>query len=166
MSKNNLYDSAAIEKLKELAEGIDFAMLATNLKSHPLHAIPMSTKKVDEQGLIWFLSGQDSTHNQNIARDPKVQLFYAQPNSMQFLNVFGEATITKDKSVLKQLYGKSDDAWFKGIDDPNLTAISVRPIEAFYWDPKNNRLVTLAKMAISALTGSEPDMMDQGKLKV
>ena len=32
MSKKDIYSDKAIEKLKELAESIDFAMLATHLK--------------------------------------------------------------------------------------------------------------------------------------
>ncbi|WP_391575340.1 pyridoxamine 5'-phosphate oxidase family protein [Aureliella helgolandensis] len=44
-------------KLKELAESIDFAMLCTDLEATPFHAIPMSTRRVDDQGHIWFLSG-------------------------------------------------------------------------------------------------------------
>lgn len=49
---NNLYDKEAISKVKEMAEPIDFTMMATNLSQQPIHAIPMSTKKVDDNGFI------------------------------------------------------------------------------------------------------------------
>ncbi len=163
----NLTDTDAIEKLRELAEAIDFAMLATALTSVPIHMVPMSTKKVDEQGRIWFLSGRDSTHNKNIQQSSGVHLIYANTGSMQFLNVYGEAEISPDKQILNELYGKADDAWFKGVDDPNLTAICVTPKNAFHWDPKNNKLVTLLKMGFAAVTGQKPqNLMEQGELKV
>lgn len=166
MSTENLFNKEASKKLEDLTTSIDFAMLATDLKNTPIDAIPMSTKKVDEAGNIWFLSGADSDHNANIQKDPEAQLFYAKPSDMEFLSVYGLATITKEKAILEDLYGKSDDAWFDGIDDPNLTAIKFAPKTAQYWDAKSNKFVSLLKLAYSAVTGEETDLGETGSLKV
>ena len=165
MSKDNLYNDDAKKKIKEMAEDMDFAMLATNLKQLPLHMVPMSTKKVDDQGNILFLSDRSSTHNKNIIKDSNVHLIYVDKGSMQFLNVYGTATITRDQNMIDELYGKSDDAWFDGKNDPNVSVISIKPTESYYWDPKHNKLVSLVKMGVGAITGNQPDMMDVGKLK-
>ena len=166
MTTKNLQSSEAVSKIKEMAEAIDFTMLCTNLSTKPFHAIPMSTKRVDEDGAIWFLSGRESTHNENILEDSKVELLYSHPGSMRFLIVYGDATIHEDRKVLRELYGKTDDAWFKGVEDPNLTAIKVVPIDSHYWDAKSNRLVSMAKMGIAALTGNQPDLAEHGELKL
>lgn len=166
MTTKDLRNNDAVEKIKSLAESIDFAMLCTDLASKPFHAIPMSTKKVDENGAVWFLSGADSNHNANILRDANVELLYAHPGSMRFLSIYGNATIQRDKKILSSLYGSTDDAWFDGVDDPNLTAIKITPIHAYYWDTKTNKLITLLKMGVGAVTGKEPDLMDEGELKV
>ncbi len=166
MSKENLYNDKARTKIKEMVEDIDFTMMATNLKETPLHMVPMSTKKVDSQGAIWFLSNKNSTHNHNIMKSANLHLIYVDKGDMQFLNVYGVATITNDKEIIDELYGKADDTWFQGKDDPNITAISVKPLEAYYWDPKNGKLVTLVKMGVGAVTGDEPDIMDQGAIKL
>jgi general stress protein 26 len=166
MTTKNLQSDKAASKIKELAEGIDFTMLCTDLDAKQFHAIPMSTKRVDEDGAIWFLSGRDSTHNENIQNDSKVQLLYSDPGSMRFLIVYGEATIHDERRILEELYGTSDNAWFKGIDDPNLSAIKVDPLDAHYWDTKNNRLITLAKIGIAAITGGQPDLAEHGDLKL
>ena len=166
MSKKDIYSDKAIEKLKELAESIDFAMLATDLKNQPIHMVPMSTKKVDEQGNIWFLSGKDSEHNQHILKDPKIHLIYANPKGFEFLNVYGVATIVTDKAILEDLYGSGDDMWFEGVDDPNLTAIKIDTEEAFYWDNKNSKIGSLLKMGVGAITGNEPDLSEYGELKL
>ena len=164
MTTKNLQSGSAVTKMKELAEGIDFAMLCTDLTSKPFHAIPMSTKRVDEDGTIWFLSGKDSTHNANIHDDSNVELLYSDPRSMRFLNVYGNATIHDDRHILASLYGTTDDAWFKGVDDPNLSAIKIVAIDAHYWDTKNNRLVSMIKMGIAAITGEQPDLAEHGDL--
>lgn len=166
MSTKNLNDKEAQKKIKKLAEDIDFVMMATALGTKPLSVIPMSTKKVDDAGYIWFLSNKNSDHNKDIARDKNIQLLYSHPGSMEFLSVYGEAEIVLDKNILKDLYGKSDDNWFDGVDDPNLTAIKVNPADAYYWDTKSNKIVTLFKMGVGAITGNQPDIGEKGKLNV
>ncbi len=166
MTVKNLQSNDAITKLKSLAESIDFTMLCTNLTAKPFHAIPMSTKRVDDDGAIWFLSGRDSQHNENIAYDSSVELLYSHPGTMQFLSIFGRATIHRDKPTIKSLYESSDDAWFNGLDDPNISAIKVVPVQAHYWDTKSNRLIALIKMGVAALTGEKADVSVTGNLRV
>jgi general stress protein 26 len=166
MSKENLFSHEAIEKMKKMAMSIDFTMFTTALNEKPLHIVPMSTRKVDETGAIWFLSNQDSQHNQNIIKDPQMHLIYADPGAMQFLTVYGEAQIITDKTITKELYKSSDDAWFEGENDPKITAIKVIPSSVFYWDPKSNSFISLIKSAVAGMTGKEPDLMDQGELKM
>ncbi len=166
MSTQDLHAKDASAKIKQLAESIDFAMLCTDLTAQPFHAIPMSTKRVDDDGAIWFLSGRDSTHNANILRNLAVQLLYSDPSSMRFLIVFGQALVLDDKSILKSLYQRTDDAWFSGLDDPNLTAIKITPHSAHYWDVKGNRMAALWKMGVTAVTGIKADIAEHGSLKV
>ncbi|MBA2628985.1 MAG: pyridoxamine 5'-phosphate oxidase family protein [Rickettsiaceae bacterium] len=166
MSTKNLYNTEAKEKIKKMAESIDFAMMATDLKSEPFHAIPMSTKEVDEDGNIWFLSNKNSTHNHNIEKEDRTHLIYADKGNFEFLSIYGQAQITTDRSRIKELYGSGDDAWFEGVDDPNITAIKVEPKEAWYWDTKNGKVVSLLKMLGGAITGNKPDLGEEGKLKI
>ena len=166
MSVKNLYSTEAKKKIKALAEDIDYTMFATNISNKPFHVIPMSTKKVDENGAIWFLSGKDSDHNTNIKKDNDVQLIYSKPGKMSFLVIQGTAHVTTNKEILEELYGKSDDMWFTGIDDPNLTAIEVRPVDAHYWEPKHNMFVSLFKMGVGAVTGEQPDISEHGDIKL
>lgn len=166
MSIKNLLSIEAKQKIKELAESIDFNLMATDLQNIPLHAIPMSTKKVDEDGCIWFLSGKDSTHNSNIIKDKKVHLFYAKSGAFEFMNIFGHAYIVEDRDIIKDLYQKSDDNWFKGKDDPNLSAIKVEPKDARYWDTKDGMFISLLKMGVGVITGKKADLGEEGKLKI
>jgi general stress protein 26 len=164
MPAHNLAGPPAHRKIKELAEAIDFGMLCTDLSIQPFHAVPMSTKRVDEDGAIWFLSGGDSTHNANIARDGVSQLIYANPKAMQFLIIYGQSSIHTERTLLESLYSKTDDAWFRGVDDPNLTALKIVPLAAHYWDVKGNTLVALLQMGVAAMTGAKADVARHGNL--
>lgn len=164
MSIDNLTSGEALKKMTKMVNDIDYAMLLTDLNSQPISAVPMSTKKVDKQGNIWFLSGLNSDHNTNIVTSPEVQLLYSDISDMEFISIYGRATIVADQTVLKELYEKTDDAWFTGEDDPNLTAIKVVPQEAYYWDNKHNKYVSLFKMGIAAITGDKVDIGEKGRL--
>lgn len=166
MSTDNLNSGEALEKMTSMVKNINYAMLLTDLKSQPISAVPMSTKKVDDQGNIWFLSGLNSDHNTNIVKSPDVQLLYSDVADMEFISIYGRASIIADPSKLKELYEKIDDAWFTGEDDPNLTAIKIVPEEAYYWDNKHNKYISLFKMGLAAITGKKADISEKGRLNL
>lgn len=166
MSTENLNKEKSREKLRDMVDDIKVAMMVTGLEKKPINAIPMSTKKVDDKGNIWFLSMGSSEHNKNLQLNPDVHLLYSDPDDMEFMNLYGRAEITKDRSILKDLYNPRTDSWFDGAEDPNLTAIKVTPAEAYYWDTKSNKYVTLLKMGVGAVTGSDQDLSEKGKLNL
>lgn len=138
MSTQNLEDKKALTRMTNLIESIKTGMLVTCLDDRPLNVVPMTTKKIDEEGNIWFLSRLDSNQNCNIVQEPEVQLIYSAPATKEFISIYGMAAVSVDPGKLKELYHESDDAWFTGLDDPNLTAIKVTPKESYYWDEKHN----------------------------
>lgn len=166
MSTENHNKPEAKKKMKSLAEDIKIAMMVTSFEQKPLDAIPMTTKKVDEAGNIWFLSLRSSEHNQNIKRTGAIQLLYSKPSDMEFLSVYGTGEIVTEKDVLEDLYEKTTDSWFDGVNDPQLTAIKFTPSEAYYWDTKGNKYVTLLKMGAAAITGNDQDIGKKGKLEL
>jgi general stress protein 26 len=112
-------------------------------------------QKVCDQGNFGFLSGSDSDKNTEIEQDPRVQLFFLNTGKYEFLSVFGEATITRDRKKIDELWTDIAKAWFKdGKDDPRVTVIKVTPKEGYYWDTKNGKLVSMLKIAASAVTGN------------
>ena len=166
MNEENLYSQAAIKKIEEIANDVDFCMLATNLTVQPISAVPMSTKKVDGLGNIWFLSNKNSDHNADIVKDDNTQLLYSGSSDMQFLSVYGSAEIVYDKKIIKELYSSADNAWFDGEEDPNITAIKFSPKQAAYWSNADTKVVSLFKLAKAAVTGDKVAMGTSGKLKV
>lgn len=166
MSTEKLNKEESKKKLRQLVEDIKIAMMITGFNRKPVSAIPMTSKKVDKEGNIWFLSLRNSDHNNDLLKNNDVQLLYSEPSDMEYLSVYGEAEITTNREILKDLYNKADDNYFEGLDDPNLTAIKVRPQEAYYWDTKTNKYVTLLKMGVGAVTGNEQDIGEKGRLNL
>ena len=167
MITENLTNKEAIKKMAELVQDIKIAFLLTNLKKQPINAVPMTTKKVDENGNILFLSRLNSEHNINIAKGPEVQLLYSHPSDLEFLSIFGHASIIYDKKILKELYTSADDVWFNDADDTNLTAIKIVPQEAYFWDSNDNTFNKLFKKGLAAVKGEKPEITEKkGKLNL
>ena len=163
----NLTGQEAIDKMRRLIEAENICMFTTRLLQLPLDTRPMSTSAVDESGHIWFISRVDSAKNTDIQQDKRVQLFYANRNSSEFLSVYGEAYISKDRNKIGELWSSVDKAWFeKGKDDPEITLICVKPLDAYYWDTRHNRLISLIKIASAVLTGKTADDAMEGKLEL
>ncbi len=155
----NLFSDEAVEKLKELAtKDSGTCMFVTALDKRPQAARPMATQDVDAEGNIWFLSAKNSDKNIDIAADNKVQLFYANNSSYEYLSVYGEAETVFDKLLIEKYWTSMAKAWFpQGKDDPNISLIKVKPLDAYYWDTKSNKLVSLIKIAVAAVSGHKND---------
>jgi general stress protein 26 len=163
----NLSAYAAIEKLKLLIEHNAICMFATRLEESPIQTRPMSVAQVDDEGQLWFLSGKSSTKNHDITIDPNVQLFFANVSDQEYLTVYGTAVEVDDKIKIKEIWKPIAKAWFEeGVDDADVSAIKVSPQDAFYWDTKSGRMVSLIKILASAITGKTMEEGVQGKLRI
>lgn len=166
-NEQNLKGSEAIDKLGRLIKGSSTGMFATRLTSVPFHVCPMQVQQVDDEGVLWFFSGADSTHNAHIVTDPRVQVIFTNTSDYEFLTVYGRAEILTDRSKIEELWDPTVKAWFPGgQDDPNLRLIRVIPEDAHYWDTKNGKVITLIKMIAAAASNREPDAGVQGDLRV
>lgn len=173
MSKNqmdsfeNLSDQEARVKLKEIAEDCRMCMFVTNLSSVPAASRPMSIQEVDDEGAIWFISSSDSDKNKEIASDNRVQLYFQNNGSAEYLSIYGEASVFTDKATKDKYWTEFANAWFTGKDDPKVTIIKIRPIDCYYWDTKSGKFIAFMKRSLAALTGADVDDDGiEGKLKL
>jgi general stress protein 26 len=163
----NFYHEGAVEKFKELVKHNSICLFTTGLTEVPLQTRPMGVQKVCDQGNFWFLSPRDSSKNQEIAIDPRVQLFFSNTSDAEFLTVYGTASIVYDREKIEELWTPIAKAWFEdGKNDPNVSVIKVAPEDAYYWDTKNGKMVSLIKILASAITGETLKEGVKGTLKV
>ena len=150
----HLVNHEAIEKFKEIVKHEPTCLFTTKLGQVPLNTRPMGVQKVCDQGNFWFLSASDSEKNREIAEDNRVQLFFLNTGKYEFLSLYGKASVTRDRTKIDELWSPIAKAWFEeGKEDPRVTVIKVTPEEGYYWDTKDGKLVSLLKIAASAISG-------------
>jgi general stress protein 26 len=163
----NLSRQESVKKIREIVEAATTGLFTTNLSEAPLSTRPMAIQRVDDDGTLWFFSEKDSNKNEHIEQDNRVQIFYCNQGSSEYLSLYGTATILEDTALAKELWKAIDKTWFnEGPEDPNLSIIKVEPLDAYYWDTKNGKVVSMLKIAIGAISGKELDGGIEGKLSI
>lgn len=164
----DLQGTEAGKKIKELAGKTNSCFFCTSITpGQPINTRPMAVQKMDEEGNLWFLSANDSHKNEEIVKDNRVQLLFQGSAHSDFLSLYGVATISTDKELIKELWEPILKTWFTGgIDDPRITAIKVETTEGYYWDNKHGDAMAFVKMAAGAIMGKTMDDSIEGKLTV
>ncbi len=164
----DLKGNDAGKKIKEMAEKAASCFFCTKITTgHPLHTRPMSPQKIDEDGNFWFFSADDSYKNADLQLDNKVHLLFQGSAHSDFLSVYGQATISRDKALIEELWSPLLKTWFtQGVNDTRITIIKIETLEAYYWDNKHGDAIAFIKMAAGAMLGKTIDDSIEGKLKI
>lgn len=163
----DLSNKQAVEKIKELVDKANSCFFCTTPIGESIGTRPMSVQRIDDSGVLWFLSPNDSYKNQDIAADAKVKLYFRGSAHSDFLYLEGTAAITEDKAKIKELWEPLLKTWFtEGQDDPRISVIGITPTNGYYWDTKHGNAVAFLKIIAGALSGKTLDDSIEGNLKV
>lgn len=163
----NLSAEKGIAKLKEIAEDVRVCLFCTELTQLPINSRPMGISEVDVHGNLWFVSSRSSNKNFEIEKDNRVQLFFSKASDNHFLSVYGTAEIYTDQQKIEALWQPLAKAFFEeGKTDPDVTVICVKPEEAYYWESKDGKFISLLKIGVAALTGIQADGSREGNIHV
>jgi general stress protein 26 len=155
-------DARDQDRVWELMTTIGFAMLVTR-DGDKLRARPMSAVIERDQNAIYFLTDARRHKDDEIARDPNVNLSFADAGSQKYVSLTGVATISNDRAKIRELFSIPAKAWWDSAEDPNIRVLKVSPDDAEYWDSPGT-VVSYVKMAAAAMTGSRPDLGDNRKV--
>jgi general stress protein 26 len=142
------------QKVYEMLERFESAMLVTRTTTGLLEARPMRMADVEPSGPLWFLSSRASRKVDEIVQDPRVLLVY-QDASGQYLSIAGTARVVDEPLRTRRLWKASYKVWFPGgPDDPEIVLLSVEPEIAEFWDVSGvNRVRYLFEAAKAYVTG-------------
>lgn len=155
-----------LQKLRELVKDIDFCMLTTFDESGDLHSRPMSSNgDIDQNGDIWFFTNASSHKVSEIAKLPKVNVSFADPDNQRYISVSGTAQLVRDRAMIDELWRPEFKMWFpEGKDDPEIALLRVNLEKAEYWDSPSSTIGYALSFVSSLVTGKEPDLGENKKV--
>lgn len=152
----------AIGKLNGLIKDVGIAMLTT-IDGDVLRSRPMQTQQFDFDGDLWFFTSSATHKAEEIQRENRVNVSYAEPETNTYVSVSGRASIVNDKEKIEELWKPIYEAWFPdGLDDPNLCLLKVSVEQAEYWEASSNAFVQLVGFIRAFVTGQRANGGDHG----
>src|SRR4051795_11277551 len=149
MTNDNARD---VERAWELMKKIGFAMLVTR-DGEKLRARPMSAYLERESNAIYFLTDVRRHKDEEIARNPGINLSFANASDQKYVSVTGTAVVSNDRAKIKQLFSTPAKAWWDSADNPNIRVLKITPDDAEFWDSPGT-VVTYVMMAAALATGA------------
>jgi general stress protein 26 len=161
MTNDNARDA---ERAWELMKKIGFAMLVTR-DGDKLRARPMSAHLERENNAIYFLTDARRHKDDEIARNPGINLSFADASAQKYVSLTGTAVVSNDRAKIKELFSTPAKAWWDSAEDPNIRVLKITPDDAEYWDSPGT-VVSYVKMAAAAVTGTRPDLGENRKVSM
>ena len=160
---NYTKDNKGLQKMRELLTIPKIVMMATHLDKTPFSVCPMTLQKMDEQGDLWFLSGRDTEHFQDIERDNKVQLIYTDEANHTYISIFGNATHIVDEQQKHELWSTQGGDTNNGA---HLVLLNVNMESAYYWESSTNRLVSFFDEDSAKVENKESQRGNKGHINL
>jgi general stress protein 26 len=153
-----------VDRVWELMKKIGFAMLVTR-DGDKLRARPMSAYLQREENTIYFLSDARRHKDEEIARNPSVNLSFADASNQKYVSLTGNAVVSNDRAKIRELFSTPAKAWWDSAEDPNIRVLKITPDDAEFWDSPGT-VISYVKMAAAAVSGTRPDLGDNRKVSM
>lgn len=126
-------DAEKRNKLYDVMESFDTAMLVTRTVAGALRSRPLSITRKRDDARLFFATAFDTGKVAEVEQDPHVNI--AMQSRTKYASVSGLARLSRDRALVDELWSEAWKVWFPGgKDDPTLVIVIVEPEEAAYWD--------------------------------
>jgi general stress protein 26 len=150
-----------IVKVAELMREIRVALLTTVDREGHFHTRPVQTLQVERGEVVWFFTGWSSPKVDELLRDRRVSLGYADPGRHVYLAVSGLASLLRDPKKARELWTAEQRAYYPdGPDDKRLALLRVQVEHAEYWMAPG-RMGYLIAAAKATLTGNPAEVIGE-----
>ena len=158
-------DEDARSKVLALIKDFRVAMMASIASDGTWHARPMAAAAVESDGEVWFFTDLHSPKVEEIGRDPRVLLTFADESGQTYVSLSGDAEVVRDTAKAKELWSEAARVWFPaGAEDPALGLVRVTVETAEYWDSPSSTMVLAYGYVKAITTGRRPDPGDTAKV--
>lgn len=156
--------TATEDKLKDLLNDFDSAMLVTRTNDGQLRSRPMMLADVDADGSLWFVTGDNSGKMDEIELDDHVNV--ALQTKRKFVSISGQAKTIVDRRKVDEIWNEAWKVWFPGgKTDPHLQLLKVEGEMGEYWDNSGSSGVKyLIEAGKAYLKGTRPNVEGDPKI--
>jgi len=153
------------QALRALLIDMEYALLTTHAADGALVSRPLQLLQVDDACTLWFFTSASSAKVEEISRDARVNIAFADPSAKRFLSISGRGEVRADRTKADELWSAAQTIFYPhGRDDPSLALLRVRPESAHYWDGNESAWGLLKKFGKAMLLREASDLGSSAQL--
>jgi len=120
--------------IAKMIRDIQIALLTTVDREGHFHARPVQTLGIEPDRSLWFFTDIRSEKAFELARDVRLGLGYADPESRTYVAIAGTGRMLRDANKARELWTVEQRAYYPdGPEDQHLVLLRVRIERAEYW---------------------------------
>lgn len=148
----------------EIVGGMQVCMVTTE-DGDTLRSRPMAPYVDANDRVIRFVTDSDSAKVFELKADADIALSFADMDEMLFASVSGKGIISRDRDLIKELWGPYCDIFFGGgAERADVAVVTVDPTQAEYWDNSTGKIAMAFEMTRAYFSEDGPDLGENAKL--
>jgi general stress protein 26 len=156
-SVNMTANSDEIAQVADLISDAKTALVTTVGPDGRLVSRPLAVLDRPFDGDLWFLTPDPSPKTEQVRINEQVNV--AMQIGNDYLSIAGTASVSRDQTMIDELWNRYAEAWFEGgREDPAVALLRVHAESAEYWKMDDPKPVALIKYAKALVTGQQPDV--------
>jgi general stress protein 26 len=132
------------------------------VRARPMRGVP------DEAGnAIWFFTDRDTDKDEDVQRDPRACLTFADTHDQTYVSVSGRITLVHDRDQIAAHWNEGAEVYYpNGKDDNSVVLMKFAAESGEYWDAPSSPIVMAIKFLQAKVSGERPDLGTQGAARL
>lgn len=150
------------EKVWKIISKIKTAMMITKTTDGKMHSRPMQLVQDNYDGTLWFFTGLPSGKAEDVLDNSEICVNFSGED--QYVSLYGNATLSQDKSKIQELWNPMVSAWFpEGKESTSCALIEIKIKHGEVWDSDINPISFIYEIGKAKIKNERPDLGEHRK---
>jgi general stress protein 26 len=146
---------------------IGTCMMVTTNPDGSVRARPMRGVADQQAGAIWFFSDKQTEKEEDVRRDPRACLTFADTHDQTYVSLSGRISLIHDREQIAAHWTEGAEIYYpNGKDDPEIVLMKFRAESGEYWDSPSSPIVIAIKFLQAKVSGERPELGTQGSARL
>lgn len=156
-------EAKARELIWKHVTDIGTCMMVTANSDGGIRARPMRGTVDQDGNAIWFFSDRDTDKDEDVERNPRCCLTYADTHDQTFVSVSGHITLIHDREQIDAHWTEGAEIYYPhGRNDENILLMKFVPEVGEYWDAPSSPIVIAIQFLQAKVSSERPELGTQG----
>jgi general stress protein 26 len=159
--------STSRELIWKHVRDIGTCMMVTTKPGGGVRARPMRGIPDADANTIWFFTDKDTDKDEDVRRDPRACLTFADTHDQTYVSLSGRLTLIHDRAQIEAHWNEGAEIYYpNGKDDNSVVLMKFTAEDGEYWDAPSSPIVMAIKFLQAKVSGERPELGTQGSARL